>query len=156
VAAQPAAQRSPKTVANWISGELFRLMNQAGQAIGQAPVTPAQLAELAGLAASGALNLNTAKSVLEVMYRTGRPAGEIVAEQGLGQVSDSREIESLVAEVIAANPGELSTYLAGKATVEQWFFGQVMRRLRGRGNPQVIRQALAAALEQSKQEIKSG
>jgi aspartyl-tRNA(Asn)/glutamyl-tRNA(Gln) amidotransferase subunit B len=151
VAAQPAAQRSPKTLANWISGELFRLMNQEGQSIESVPVSPAQLAELAGLAASGALNLNTAKSVLEVMYRTGRSSGEIVAAQGLGQVSDTREIENLVAEVIAANPGELATYLAGKATVEQWFFGQVMRRLRGRGNPQVIRQALAAALEQSKQ-----
>ena len=156
VAAQPAAQRSPKTLANWISGELFRLMNQAGQSIEAAPVTPARLAELAGLATSGALNLNTAKTVLEVMYRTGRPAGEIVAEQGLGQVSDTSEIEGLVAEVIAAHPGELATYLAGKATVEQWFFGQVMRRLRGRGNPQVIRQALAAALAQSKPEVKPG
>jgi aspartyl-tRNA(Asn)/glutamyl-tRNA(Gln) amidotransferase subunit B len=156
VAAQPAAQRNPKALTNWITGELFRLLNQAGQSIEAAPVSPAQLAELAGLAGSGALNLNTAKSVLEVMYRTGRPAGEIVAEQGLGQVSDSGEIEALVAEVIAANPGELATYLAGKDTVEQWFFGQVMRRLRGRGNPQVIRQALAAALEQSKREIKPG
>src|SRR5262249_49861623 len=99
----------------------------------------------------GALNLNTAKSVFEAMVRTGRSAPALVAEQGLGQVSDTAEIERLVAEVIAANPGELATYLAGKATVEQWFFGQVMRRLRGRGNPQVIRQALAAALEQSKQ-----
>ena len=114
----------------------------------------------------GALNLNTAKTVFESMYRTGRSAGEIVAEQGLAQVSDTGEIERLVAAVIAANPGELATYLGGKAGVEQWFFGQVMRQLRGRGNPQVIRQALSAALaaaqaeaavqEKSKQDISPG
>jgi aspartyl-tRNA(Asn)/glutamyl-tRNA(Gln) amidotransferase subunit B len=155
-AAQPAGQNSPKALANWITGELFRLMNQAGQSINQVPVSPAQMAELTGLVASGALNLNTAKTVFEAMYRSGRSAGEIVAEQGLGQVSDTREIESLVAEVIAANPGELATYLAGKAAVEQWFFGQVMRRLRGRGNPQVIRQALSAALDQYRPEVKPG
>jgi aspartyl-tRNA(Asn)/glutamyl-tRNA(Gln) amidotransferase subunit B len=146
VAAQPAEQRSPKTLANWITGELFRLMNQAGQALAQVTIAPAQLAELAGLVTAGTLNLNTAKGVLEAMYRTGRPAREIVAEQGLAQVSDTGEIEQRVAAVIAANPGELATYLGGKAGVEQWFFGQVMRQLRGRGNPQIIRQALAAAL----------
>ena len=146
VAAQPAAQRNPKALANWITGELFRLMNQAGQAIGQVAITPAQLAELTRLVTGGALNLNTAKTVFESMYRTGRSAGEIVAEEGLAQVSDTAEIERLVAAVIAANPGELATYLGGKAGVEQWFFGQVMRQLRGRGNPQVIRQALSAAL----------
>jgi aspartyl-tRNA(Asn)/glutamyl-tRNA(Gln) amidotransferase subunit B len=156
VAGQPAAQRSPKALANWMTGELFRLMNQAGQDIAQVAITPAQMAELAGLVAAGALNLNSAKTVFERMYRSGRSASEIVAEDGLGQVSDTHEIESLVEEVIAANPGELATYLGGKATVEQWFFGQVMRRLRGRGNPQVIRQALSAALEKNKHAVKPG
>mgnify|MGYP000013169021 CR=1 FL=1 len=77
---------------------------------------------------------------------TGRAPAEIVAEQGLAQVSDTSAIEALAEEVLAAHPAELATFLAGKATVEQWFFGQVMRRLRGQGNPQVIRAALAAAL----------
>ena len=160
VGQQTAAQRDPKALANWMTGELFRLMNETGQDIAQVAVSPAQMAELAGLVAAGALTRNTAKSVFESMYRTGRSAGEIVAEQGLGQVSNTSEIESLVAEVIAANPGELATYLGGKATVEQWFFGQVMRRLRGRGNPQVIRQALSAALtaalEKNQQTIRPG
>jgi aspartyl-tRNA(Asn)/glutamyl-tRNA(Gln) amidotransferase subunit B len=150
--AGPAGPPSPKALANWITGELFRLMNETGQTIAQVAISPAQMAELAGLVAAGVLNLNTAKTVFEAMYRTGRAAGEIVAEQGLGQVSDTRAIEGLVAEVIADNPAELATYLGGKATVEQWFFGQVMRRLHGRGNPQVIRQALSAALDQYKQQ----
>ena len=152
VAQQPAerGQRNPKSIANWMTGELFRLMNDTGQDLARVPVSPAHLAELAGLVGAGALNLTTAKSVFEIMYRTGRAPGEIVAEQGLGQVSDSGEIQSTVEAVIAANPTELATYLGGKTTVEQWFFGQVMRRLRSRGNPQVIRQALSAALERHK------
>jgi len=146
VAAQSTSQRSPKAVANWMTGELFRLMNETSQTIEQAAVRPAQLAELAALVGGGTLNLSTAKTVFESMYRTGRAPAEIVAEQGLAQVSDTGEIESLVEAVIDASPNELAGYLAGKASLEQWFFGQVMRRTRGRGNPQVIGAALSAAL----------
>jgi aspartyl-tRNA(Asn)/glutamyl-tRNA(Gln) amidotransferase subunit B len=146
VSAQASAQRSPKAVANWMTGELFRLMNETGQTIEQAAVRPAQLAELAALVGGGTLNLGTAKTVFESMYRTGRAPAEIVAEQGLAQVSDTGEIESLVEAVISASPNELAGFLAGKASLEQWFFGQVMRRLKGRGNPQVIGAALSAAL----------
>jgi aspartyl-tRNA(Asn)/glutamyl-tRNA(Gln) amidotransferase subunit B len=96
------------------------------------------------------INLNTAKGVLGEMFATGRAAAEIVAEKGLAQVSDSGEIEKTVADVIAAHPEQLATYLSGKATIEQWFFGQAMKRLQGRGNPQVIRQTLSAYLEKIK------
>ena len=84
------------------------------------------------------------------MYHTGRAPEAIVAEKGLAQVSDAGEIEALVADVLSAHPEQLATYLEGKVAVEQWFFGQVMRRLQGRGNPQVIRSALEAALERLK------
>lgn len=142
--------RNSKPIANWITGELFRLMNEAGQGIAEVRLTPGDLAALAGQVAEGAINLNTAKAVFEEMYHTGRGPQAIVAEKGLAQVSDRGEIEKLVDEVMAANPDQLATYLGGKAAVEQWFFGQVMRRLQGRGNPQVIRAALAAALEKKK------
>jgi aspartyl-tRNA(Asn)/glutamyl-tRNA(Gln) amidotransferase subunit B len=145
VAAQ-GGHRNAKSVANWMTGELFRLMNETAQTIEQVAVRPAQMAELGALVAAGTLNLSTAKAVFESMYRSGRGPAEIVAEQGLAQVSDTGEIERLIEEVIAANPGELASYLSGKASLEQWFFGQVMRRLRGRGNPQVIGAALSAAL----------
>ena len=136
--------RSPKAVANWMLGELFRLMNETGQTL--ARVTPAQLAALVDLVTAGTLNTNTAKTVFETMYRTGRGPEEIVAEHGLGQVSDAGEIARQVGAVLAAHPTELATYLGGKATLEQWFFGQVMRTLKGQGNPRIIRQALAEAL----------
>ena len=59
-------------------------------------------------------------------------------------------------EVLAANPDQLATYLGGKATIEQWLFGQVMRRTQGRGNPQVIRRALREKLEALKQKRTQG
>jgi aspartyl-tRNA(Asn)/glutamyl-tRNA(Gln) amidotransferase subunit B len=147
-----APGRSRKAIANWMIGELFRLMNQDGRDIRQVPIAPEQLAALADLVGQGAINTNTAKSVFEAMYRTGRGPAEIVAEQGLAQVSDSGEIARQVEAVLAAHPAELATYLGGKLTVEQWFFGQVMRALKGQGNPQVIRQLLAEALARRRAE----
>ena len=143
--------RSRKAIANWMIGELFRLMNQDNRDIRQVPLAPEQLAALADLVGAGTINTNPAKCVFEAMYRTGRGAAAIVAEQGLGQVSDSGAIAQQVEAVLAAHPAELATYLAGKLTVEQWFFGQVMRALKGQGNPQVIRQALAEALARRRQ-----
>lgn len=141
---------NPRSIANWMTGEMFRLMNETRQSLQTVRVTPESLAALTGLVAAGTINLNTAKGVFEEMFYTGRAPEAIVAERGLAQVSDSREIGSLVDEVIAANPDQLAAYLGGKVSVEQWFFGQVMKRLGGRGNPQVIRQALGLALEKNR------
>ena len=140
----------PKAIANWVTGELFRLLKETGEPIERARVAPGDLAALAGLVAEGALNLTTAKTVFETMFRTGRDPQSIVAEQGLAQVSDLGAIQAAVAEALAANPEQLRQYLDGKAAIEQWFFGQVMKRLQGRGNPQIIRSALQEALEKKR------
>ncbi len=150
--AQRSVNGNPKAIANWILGELFRLMNETGQSIERVKVTPENLATLTALVADNTINLNTAKMVFAEMFRTGRAPADIVAEKGLAQVSDSGEIEKIVDEVIAAYPDQLATYLNGKATIEQWFFGQAMKRLQGRGHPQVIRQTLSAQLEKIKSE----
>ncbi len=137
----------PKAAANWITGELFRLMNAAGLSIDQAKVTPRALAGLIALTTAGTINSNTAKTVFEEMFATGQDADAIVASKGLAQVSDTAEIEALIDRVLAANPEQVKTFLAGKPTVEQWFFGQVMKATQGRGNPQVIRGLLAEKLK---------
>jgi len=131
---------------------MFRLMSETRQGIVEVKVPPENLGALAGLVADGVINLTTAKAVFEEMFHTGRAAEAIVQEKGLGQVSDAQAIEKLVDEVIAAHPDQLATYLGGKAAVEQWFFGQVMKRLQGRGNPQVIRKALGEQLEKLKRD----
>lgn len=142
-----AAGATPKVVANWVSGEIFALLNQLGLEIGECPVGPRALAELIGLEAAGEINHNTAKAILGEMFATGRSAGAILEERGLRQVSDARQIAAWVRQVLEANPEQVAAYRAGKQAVGQWLFGQVMRLAEGRANPQMVREALIRALE---------
>ena len=133
---------SPKLAANWITGELFGLLNQAGTPITAARITPEALARLLNMIARNEINQNTAKTVLAEMFTTGRSAHSIVAERGLKQVSDPGAIGELIERVIAENTGQVEEYLAGKETISRWLFGQVMRAARGKANPQVVEQEL--------------
>ncbi|NMC80087.1 MAG: Asp-tRNA(Asn)/Glu-tRNA(Gln) amidotransferase subunit GatB [Chloroflexi bacterium] len=150
VAAAPGVP--PRTLANWITGELFAWMNQCGEDIQHLRVKPAMLARLLQLAGEGQINLNTAKTVLNEMLGSGQEAAEIIAARGLQQVSDSDMIAQLVRQALEEHPQEVASYLAGKETLANWFFGQVMRAARGKGNPQVIR----AELEKQLARLKSG
>jgi aspartyl-tRNA(Asn)/glutamyl-tRNA(Gln) amidotransferase subunit B len=136
----------PKVVANWISGELFSLLNQSGQAIEHTRVAPSALASLVGMVLRDELNQNTARTVLAEMYATGAFPESIVEAQGLRQVSDSRQIAAWVQQVIETNPQQVQSYLAGKETVARWLFGQVMRQANGKANPQLVQQELERAL----------
>ena len=145
LAAGPAL--APKSVANWMLGDLFSLMNQAGISIKELRISPAGLAELLEMTAQGQINTSTAKTVLGEMASSGEPAGPIITRRGFGQISDSSQIASLAAQVLEQNPNEVASYLAGKETVAQFFFGQVMRLAQGQANPQVVRAELARQLE---------
>lgn len=140
----------PKAIANWMTGELFRLMNESGQGIEQIKVTPGNLAALSGLVVANTLNSNTAKAVLAEMFQSGHAPQAIVVAKGLAQVNDNAALEKLVDDVLAANPEQVTTYLSGKLTVEQWLFGQVMKQSQGRGNPQIIKEILAQKLARLK------
>jgi aspartyl-tRNA(Asn)/glutamyl-tRNA(Gln) amidotransferase subunit B len=141
---------SAKTVANWVLGELFSLVNQNGGSLEQSPVTPAGLAGLLRAVERGQINAPSAKSVLAEMYSTGKGSAEIIADRGLEQISDTSAIAALVAQTIGEHPKELSGYLAGKETLSHWFFGQVMRAARGQANPQVVQDELNRQLAQAK------
>jgi len=126
---------SPQTIANWVTGELFGLMNQAGVGIGAVEVSPQALADLLRRIAAGEINNNTAKSVLAEMFESGKSAEAIIAQRGLRQVSDAAAIQAWVEQVLAEHPAELQTYLNGKEGVANFLFGQVMRLARGQANP---------------------
>ncbi len=128
----------PKNSANWITGELFRLMNLADAEIGDARVTPAGLAELMGLVEAGTINTTTAKDVLALMFESGQAAREIVEERGLAQISDTAELEALAGRIIAENPEQVEKYLGGKESLLGWFVGQVMRETKGQANAQIV------------------
>jgi aspartyl-tRNA(Asn)/glutamyl-tRNA(Gln) amidotransferase subunit B len=134
---------SPKAIANWVIGEVFRLMGERNQEIGALKITPAGLAELAGLVERGAVNISTARDVVfGAMAETGESPAAIVAEKGLGQISDRGALEVLVAQVLRDNPGPVNEYLNGKETLLRWFIGQVMRASRGKANPALVQQVL--------------
>jgi len=149
---QTAPGMKPQTVANWITGALFGWMNQTGQSISELRVSPAALGELARMQERGGLNLGTAKAVLNEMLLTGQNAAEIVAARDLTQLSDAAAIAELVQQVIAEYPKELNSYLNGKETVANWFFGQVMQRARGQANPQIIQAELSRQLQDIKKD----
>jgi aspartyl-tRNA(Asn)/glutamyl-tRNA(Gln) amidotransferase subunit B len=137
-----APEVAPKAIANWISGELFGLLNQSGEAIDAGHVSPQGLAELVCMVANGEINQNTAKAVLDEMYASGQSAAEIVSSKNLRQISDTGLITTLVNQVLAENPEQVAAYLAGKETISRWLFGQVMRAAKGQANPQVLQQEL--------------
>jgi len=144
---QPGPEISPKMVVNWITGELFGLLNQSSLSIEQTLVTPRDLADLLLLISEGAVNQKTAKSVLALMFQSGKPANEIVAEQGLTQITDDSFITGLVADVLSDNPEQVEQYLQGKDSLARWLFGQVMRKAGGRANPQMVQDELNRQLE---------
>jgi aspartyl-tRNA(Asn)/glutamyl-tRNA(Gln) amidotransferase subunit B len=136
-----------RIAANWILGELFALMHESGQGIDSCPVSPEALAELLGMVNSGQINQFTGKAVLAEMFAGGKSAKEIVSAGGLGQVSDRGYVAGVVVEVLAENPAEVASYRGGKLTVENFLFGQVMKKAGGKANPQVVRDELEKQLK---------
>ncbi len=140
----------PRMIANWITGEIFSWINQSGRSFCDVRVPPAELVDLLRLAGKD-INLNTAKVVLTEMLETGKPAPQIIRERGLQQVSDTNFIAELVQKTLNDYPQELTNYLAGKETLSNWFFGQVMKAARGQANPQVLRTELERQLNARKE-----
>ncbi len=142
-----AAKVPARTVFSWLTGEMFSLMKVAGISIEFVKVSPAELVALLKLVADGAINQNTGKNVLAEMFESGKTAAEIVAAKGLGQVSDTDFIVGIVREALAENAKEVESYRAGKLTVANFLFGQVMKKAQGKANPQVVRAELEKQLQ---------
>jgi aspartyl-tRNA(Asn)/glutamyl-tRNA(Gln) amidotransferase subunit B len=135
-----------KAVANWITGELFRLLKATDAGIEAIKITPDALAELLTLVEKGSISINIAKDVFAEMFETGQPAAQIVREKGLAQISDAEELAPIVEQVIAENPGPVAEYLAGKEAVLRFLVGQVMKATRGKANPQLVTKLLQEKL----------
>ncbi|WP_020399406.1 Asp-tRNA(Asn)/Glu-tRNA(Gln) amidotransferase subunit GatB [Kordiimonas gwangyangensis] len=132
---------------NWVTGDLFGALNKAGKSVTESPVSAAQGADLLALIEDGTISGRIAKDVFEIMFETGKDADVIVEEKGLKQVSDTGEIEKIIDEVIAANPGQLEQYRAGKDKLIGFFVGQVMKATGGKANPGLVNQLLKPKLD---------
>ncbi len=138
--------KSAKKIANWLAGELARMVNAGEADVEALKFTPAQLAALQGAVDGGAISLGAAKEVFGEMAKTGTAPEAIISARGLTQVSDRGPIEVACDKAIAANPAEVEKYRGGKKGVIGFLVGQVMKELAGRGNPQIVNQVMREKL----------
>ena len=135
-----------KPAANWTMGEYLAHLNAAGLEPGHGHVTADRLAKLVKLVADGTLSSSAGKEVFSKMIDERAEPEEIVERHGLGQISDTGELEAVVAQIVADNPGQAEQYRAGKEQLLGFFVGQVMKATRGRANPQLVNDLLRQAL----------
>ena len=135
-----------KAASNWVMGEVLRNMKERAIDIGAVPVTPAALAGLIAIVEKGTISSTVAKDVFAKMYDSGQPAAEIVAAEGLAQISDSSSLVPIVQRVIAAHPDIVAEIRAGKDRKFQFLVGQVMKETRGKGDPKIVTDLMKAAI----------
>lgn len=136
-----------KAVSNWIMTELLRLLSESGESLAKSQVTPENLAALIGLVDGKKVNMAGAKEVFGVLFEKGGEPAEIVASRGLSQVSDAGEIEAFVDEAVQENEKSANDVRAGNDRAIQHLMGQVMRKSRGKANPQVVMALLREKLK---------
>jgi len=144
-----AAAGNPKTASNWVMGEVLRKLKEEKTEITGCPIAPRSLADLIRLILSGTISGPIAKEVFEEMWRTRAASEAIVKERGLTQISDEAELLRAIDQVLAANPGPLAQYRAGKTATFGFFMGQVMKATQGKANPAVIQKLLTDRLKGS-------
>ena len=138
--------QEPKTVSNFIMGELLRELNQAGTAVENFPVSPERLVGLLQLVHKGTISLKTAKDIFPELYTTEKSASQLVEEKGLQQVSDEGALEKIIRDVLEKNPAQVEQYRGGKEAVIGFLVGQVMKSSKGKANPQKVNKLLKRAL----------
>ena len=117
------AGAAPKSASNWIQGELRRQLKDD---------------RLAGITDRGEISSSVAKEVFGKMWTSGRPAADIVRDEGLAQIGDEAALSAVVSRVLAANPEALAQAREGKTNVVGFLVGQVMKASEGRANPKVV------------------
>jgi aspartyl-tRNA(Asn)/glutamyl-tRNA(Gln) amidotransferase subunit B len=138
---------SAKSAANWTMGEYLAHLNAAGLEAGHGHVTAERLAKLLVLVEDGTVSTSSAKDVFAKMIEERSEPAAIVEKHGLGQISDTSELEAAVAAAVAGNPAQVEQYRGGKQQVLGFFVGQVMKATDGRANPQLVNDLLRKALD---------
>ena len=135
-----------KLATNWITGELFALLNDKNIEITESPITSENLAKLINLIKDGTISGKIAKTVFEIMADGNKDPEKIVEEKGLKQQSDPKELEKIIDKVILDNPKNVGAYKSGKDKLFGFFVGQVMKQSNGKANPQLVNEILKKKL----------
>ncbi len=137
----------PKAVANWVLNDLLGNLRDFEIPWEKNPVTPEKLAELLKLIKDGTISVKIAKGLLKEMIQTGKTAKELVEEKGLKQITDEGAIKQIVEEVLKENPDAVQKFRSGQTKVIGFLVGQVMRKTKGKANPQLVNKILRELLE---------
>ena len=135
-----------KLSTNWITGELFALLNEKNLEISQSPISAKNLSKLVNLIKEGTISGKIAKSIFEIMKEGDKDPQKIVEEKGLKQESDPKELEKLIDKVIKDNQEKVKEYKSGKQKLFGFFVGQVMKVSGGKANPQLVNEILKKKL----------
>ena len=146
IKSDPELKESSKIVVNWITSELFSLLNKNDLELSNSPVSPKNLGQLVKLISTNEISGKIAKEVLEEMFSSKKSAREIVDDKGLKQVTDQGEIEKVIDEVIKDNPKNVQEYLGGKDKLLGFFVGQAMKKTKGKANPKMLNDILLKKL----------
>ena len=135
-------KESAKSISNWISTELFSLLNKDKLVISKSPVSPENLGQLVKLVIRDVISGKIAKEVLVEMYSSQKSAIDIVEQKGLKQMTDTSEIEKIIQSVLDDNKKMVSQYKSGKTKLLGFFVGQAMKKTKGKANPKLLNDLL--------------
>ena len=136
----------PKTVSNWVMGELTRELNNSGKDVIVSPVSPERMVSLLQMVDKGTISLKVAREIFPELYASGKPPEQIVQEKGLTQVSDEGALETVIADVLTKNPSQVAQFKEGKQQVLGFLVGQVMKASGGKANPGKVNELLKKKL----------
>jgi len=136
----------PKTVSNWVMGELTRELNNSGTDASDSPVSPERLVGLLRMVDKGTISLKVARDIFPEVYSSGKTPEQIVQEKGLMQVSDEGALAEVIDEVLAKNPMQVTQFKEGKQQVLGFLVGQVMKASGGKANPGKVNELLKKKL----------
>ena len=136
----------PKTVSNWVMGELTRELNNSGTDVSASPVSPERLVSLLQMVDKGTISLKVAREIFPEVYSSGKTPEQIVQEKGLIQVSDEGALDKIIDEVLAKNPTQVAQFKEGKQQVLGFLVGQVMKASGGKANPGKVNELLKKKL----------
>lgn len=138
--------RDAKLASNWVTSELFGVLNKQGKSIEDSPVSPEALGGLIDLIADNTISTKIAKDVFQKMAESGKDARTIVEEEGLRQVTDTGAIEKAIDDILAANADKVAEYRGGKDKLFGFFVGQTMKATGGKANPALLNDLLKTKL----------
>jgi aspartyl-tRNA(Asn)/glutamyl-tRNA(Gln) amidotransferase subunit B len=136
----------PKLCANWVMGDLSAALNKEELDVGASRIGASDLAGLLKRIQDGTISSKIAKDVFAAMWAGEGRADAVIEAKGLKQISDSSEIEKIVDEILAANPGQVADYRSGKDKLFAFFVGQAMKATKGKANPTQLSDILKSRL----------